>query len=210
MRPGVDVISRDLPVPRSAPTNTGMWFVVGVTAASGPTVPTLITSLTQYEAVYGLRSAAGAAPLYDAIDAFFHEGGSQVTVMKAATNGGPDIIAALAKFDEKLGPGQVSAPGISTSAVHTAISITCSRRAGALLEHRAKRDRVAAAATSLRTRQAARRAGSPATKTVPASRAPRAPSARQPEAGVVARNDVRTARTYRRRARSARRCTRSG
>jgi hypothetical protein len=76
-RPGTEIISREQPLPRSAPTDTGVWFVTGATE-TGPEVPTLITSLTQYEATYGDRS--GGQLLYDAVDAYFREGGAKVYV----------------------------------------------------------------------------------------------------------------------------------
>jgi hypothetical protein len=64
------------------PTDTSCWFVAGATAI-GPVVPTLIQSLDQYVAVYGART--GGAPLYDAADVFFREGGSKLWVSAIPT-----------------------------------------------------------------------------------------------------------------------------
>jgi hypothetical protein len=81
-RPGVDVISRALPPPRSAPTDTGVAFIVGATTIF--TLPyKLIYSLTEYVAAFGDRTGAGQAT-YDAVDAYFREGGSKLYV--APTN----------------------------------------------------------------------------------------------------------------------------
>jgi hypothetical protein len=76
------VISRALPPPRSAPTDTGVAFIVG------PTVTTniayrLVHSLTEYVGVFGDRTGVGI-PTYDAADAYFQEGGSLLYV--APTN----------------------------------------------------------------------------------------------------------------------------
>ena len=92
MRPGVDVISRALPPPRSAPTNTGVGFVVGATAI-GPQVG-LVHSMTEYVGVFGDRgTVAGPQATYDSADAFFHEGGSLLYV--GSTSGAPGTIETL-------------------------------------------------------------------------------------------------------------------
>lgn len=76
MRPGVDVISRAQPLPRSAPTDTGVAFMVGPT---GTTLAYgLVRSLTDYTNSFGARQTN--APSYDAADAFFREGGAQLHV----------------------------------------------------------------------------------------------------------------------------------
>lgn len=84
MRPGVEVITRALPPPRSAPTFTGVGFMVGETN-DGPAYA-LVNSLSEFIGVFGERT--GAAPTYDAADAFFREGGSNLYV--ASTTYDPD------------------------------------------------------------------------------------------------------------------------
>lgn len=88
-RPGVEILSRAEPLPRSAPTDTGPWFVSGATGI-GPTTPTLVRSLTDYTNTFGDRQ--GGAVLYDAIETFFREGGSQAWVIAAPTT--PSLMAA--------------------------------------------------------------------------------------------------------------------
>jgi hypothetical protein len=86
MRPGVDVISRALPPPRSAPTDTGVAFVIGATPTGGATTPgavELVHSMTEYVATFGDRDATSQAT-YDAADTYFREGGSKLYV--ASTN----------------------------------------------------------------------------------------------------------------------------
>ena len=79
MRPGVDVISRALPPPRSAPTDTGVAFVIGPTE-SGDAVG-LVHSMTEYVANYGDRTA-GNETTYDAADVYFREGGAKLYVAR--------------------------------------------------------------------------------------------------------------------------------
>ena len=82
MRPGVDVITLSQPPPRSAQTYTGVWFAVGGTAI-GPLEPVEVKSMQQYEDTFGDRS--GGTLLYDAVDAFFREGGSTVWISAIPT-----------------------------------------------------------------------------------------------------------------------------
>lgn len=128
-RPGVEITTRAQPLPRSAPTDTGVWFVVGSVKAGSPSVPTLITSLAQYEQIFGART--DGTVLYDALDAYWRNGGGKAYV--AGVSGAtPDPIAALDLFNPELGPGQVSIPGAADTASHEA-----------LLDHAMKCNRVA-------------------------------------------------------------------
>jgi len=78
MRPGVEVISRAQPLPRSAPTDTGVGFLIGATL-EGPDVK-LVHSLTEYEATFGARP--GFIETYDSADVYFREGGSRLYVSR--------------------------------------------------------------------------------------------------------------------------------
>jgi len=85
MRPGVDVISRALPPPRSAPTDTGVAFVLGATATGitpAPPSVALVRSMTEYVAVFGDRGSGAGQATYDAADAYFREGGNQLYVSR--------------------------------------------------------------------------------------------------------------------------------
>jgi hypothetical protein len=215
-RPGVDIISRDQAAPRSAPTNTSVWFVVGATAI-GPITPTPISSMTQYESIFGTRSGDGI-PMYDALDAYFREGGSLAMVQ--TTNATPstlstkkssksedaapetqavptasDVIAALAKLDSKLGPGQVSAPGLTATAIHQAIldHVLATNRVALLEAPPGDATLLAAAAAPLQTHEAAKFAAFFAPQaTIPgvASSTTRTIGFASIEAGIIARNDV--------------------
>jgi hypothetical protein len=75
-RPGVEVTSAAAAPPLGVPTDTSVLFVVGE-AAMGPTdAPTRLTSLDDFTNVYGARVPASYS--YDALDAYFHEGGASV------------------------------------------------------------------------------------------------------------------------------------
>lgn len=158
MRPGVDVISRALPAPRSAPTDTGVAFVVGPTATSDEPYA-LVHSLTEFVAVFGAR--AGGEVTYDAADVYFREGGSKLYVAptnytaavaasssRARTKADADVDAqvvdaptqgALDRLTADLGPGQVFAADPALAGVADTQS--------ALLAHAAATNRVALLST---------------------------------------------------------------
>src|SRR5262245_44032810 len=128
-RPGVTIIQSELPPPRSAPTETGVWFVAGTTASGTVDEPTLIRSLQEYETAFGART--GGAALYDAVDAYFREGGVRVYVVKAAAT----PVDKLDLFTTQYGPGQVSVPGVTVVADQKKILAHCaSHNRVALLE----------------------------------------------------------------------------
>lgn len=79
MLPGTSVATRQASPPRSTPTSTGVWFVAGITE-QGPTTPQVVQSIDDYLAIYGQRVSQGL--VYDALDAFFQEGGSQAIVAR--------------------------------------------------------------------------------------------------------------------------------
>lgn len=98
--PGVTVTVRDAAPPRSAPTDIDTWFVAGF-AQMGPATPQLLQSLDDYTSIFGDRVSYGL--LYDALDAFFHEGGSKAYVSRVL---GPS--PALATVNLETGSSTVS------------------------------------------------------------------------------------------------------
>jgi hypothetical protein len=121
-RPGTDVIILD-DAPIGGPSlNTGQAFFVGG-AASGPIdAYSEIGSLKAYETTYGAR--AGGQAMYDAANAFFQEGGGTLFVARtdaAATDEQTGVAGALDLLPYSLGPGQVCAPGLTSTPVHEAI-----------------------------------------------------------------------------------------
>src|SRR4051812_32886188 len=78
MRPGVTVIDRDTTRPRTSPTDTGVWFVAGMTEKGSILVPVEINSLDDYTTKLGARVTYGF--LYDSLDVYFREGGGKAYV----------------------------------------------------------------------------------------------------------------------------------
>lgn len=79
-RPGIVITPTDSAIPRTSNTDSGTWFVAGITEQGSAIQPTLVKSLNQYVDVYGARVAYGA--LYDALDVFFREGGARAIVQR--------------------------------------------------------------------------------------------------------------------------------
>lgn len=102
--PGVYVSSRAQVPPRSAPTDTGMTFMLGTTE-TGPDTPTLVNSFQEYQDRFGGR--AGYTALYDAAETYFQEGGAKLTIQRTPT----DLTGGLDLLTKDLGPGQVLVPG---------------------------------------------------------------------------------------------------
>lgn len=118
-RPGSDVVIVDDATPGGPSLNTGQAFFVGK-AASGPTdAYGEVHSLKQYKTDYGDRT--GATDLYDAVNAFFQEGGGTAFIGNAATADAAGVGPALDLFTYELGPGQVCAPGLTDPLVHEAV-----------------------------------------------------------------------------------------
>jgi hypothetical protein len=87
-RPGTIVKTRETPPPRSTPTDTGVWFAVGL-SEKGKAEAILISSLTEFESKFGSRVSYGL--LYDSAEAFFREGGSQMYISRVL---GPSALKA--------------------------------------------------------------------------------------------------------------------
>jgi hypothetical protein len=88
LRPGTQVLIKTVPPPRSAPTDTGVWFVVGQ-ADAGPTTPQLIRSMDDYTRLFAGR--VSFSPLFDALEVFFREGGNAAYVGRVV---GPAAVTA--------------------------------------------------------------------------------------------------------------------
>lgn len=96
MRPGVQVVVRDSPPARSAPIDVGVWFVSGVTEAGPDKKPVLIRSSSEMLANFGQNMPW--TPLWDAVDAFFREGGSKVWVSRVVGAGATKATATIGDF----------------------------------------------------------------------------------------------------------------
>lgn len=79
MLPGTSVTTLQQAPPRSAPTAISPWFVAGATQ-QGPTTPQTLRSMNDYATIFGGRLSS--AILYDALDAYFQEGGNEAIVAR--------------------------------------------------------------------------------------------------------------------------------
>lgn len=108
-RPGSIVTTRTTPPPRTVPTDTGVWFVAGLTDR-GPLTPKLVRSLQEFVDTFGDRQSY--SNLYDALDLFFRDGGNQAYISRVV---GPaaavaslnlnDAGAAVSLVAKAKGPG---------------------------------------------------------------------------------------------------------
>jgi len=94
MLPGTTVTTLQTAPPRSAPTAISPWFVAGFTA-QGPTTPQTLRSMNDYAAIYGARLSS--AILYDALDAYFQEGGNEAIVARVV---GPTPVLATVNLPD--------------------------------------------------------------------------------------------------------------
>ena len=77
-RPGTQVIVRSTPSPRSTPTNTGTGFFVGLSDKGSILAPIPTYSMDDFIRYCGTRQSYSV--LYDAVEAFFREGGNQAWI----------------------------------------------------------------------------------------------------------------------------------
>lgn len=79
-RPGVDVVLLEEPPARTPPTDTSMFFAVGPAAQGDQTKAILVRSMSEFETVFGTRQTYSY--LWDAMDCYFKEGGSQAYIAR--------------------------------------------------------------------------------------------------------------------------------
>lgn len=122
-RPGTTITRSDTRATRSPRTATGPWFVAGITGTADvdADVSKPVPSFAEYARRFGSRASHATPVLFDAVEAYFADAGSEVFVSPVTGTGvagavqDADIGTALDKFSEDLGPGQVSAPGQTTA-----------------------------------------------------------------------------------------------
>lgn len=91
--PGTTITERDSVPTRTPPTQTGTAFIAGF-AEQGPTTATLVRSLRQFVSTFGARVAH--ATTYDAVEAFFREGGARAYISRVV---GPAPVKASVILD---------------------------------------------------------------------------------------------------------------
>ena len=120
LRPGVLVTSQQAPQPRGTGVQTGTWFVVGTAEKGSLTGAQLIRNMNEFSLYYGSRQTYSI--LWDALETFFREGGTQAYVARVA---GPSAVAASVTLnDSGATPSiKVSAknPGIWGNSLRSAV-----------------------------------------------------------------------------------------
>ena len=111
-RPGTEITARDTSPPRSAPTDTGVWFVTGI-AEAGPSTAQHITSLDAFTDIYGGRVSYSV--LYDSLETFFNEGGSSAYVARVS---GPTPVKASANVFDQSGSTNPADRSLIATAKH--------------------------------------------------------------------------------------------
>lgn len=89
-RPGKIITLKQAPPSRSAPTDSGVAFMVGLTSQGPVNRPQLLHNMNEWLTYFGVRTALGAA-LYDSAETYFREGGNQLYVMRVV---GPNPVTA--------------------------------------------------------------------------------------------------------------------
>jgi len=110
LRPGTQVIVKNTPNPRGAAIDTGEWFVVGMSDAGPVGKPVIIRSTNDADVYLGGRVTYSS--LWDALDAFFREGGGTAITSRvvgpaavSATKNLMDNAAAVSLIVTAIGPG---------------------------------------------------------------------------------------------------------
>jgi len=129
VRPGVNVTLRSSPPARSAPTDIGVWFVVGTTD-SGPVAPTLVQSMSDFTRIFGPRVSYSV--LYDALDVYFREGGAVAYVTRVV--GPAAVTASKTLLDASAGVSlTASALGPGASANNLKVGVRTGTAAGSFV-----------------------------------------------------------------------------
>ena len=112
--------------PNVPASSLGTAFFIGQTASGPVGTPVLITSLQQYVTAFGAQTFNGAtSTLYDAVDAFFQEGGAQCYISRVS---GASGAVAAHTFQDRAGTPlntlQVSALGPGTYGNSITVSVS--------------------------------------------------------------------------------------
>ena len=96
VRPGVNIVARETPPPRSAPTDVGPAFMIGFTERGDTDdVVKPVKSMDDFVRLFGNRVSYGM--LYDAAEIYFKEGGSKIFISRVK---GAGYVKALLAIQE--------------------------------------------------------------------------------------------------------------
>lgn len=104
--PGTLIERREQVPPRTPPVSVGTAFMAGISDKGSTTEAVKCTSLGDFVSKFGGRRAD--SPLYDAVDSFFHEGGSEVWISRVTGPG--NAVATVNIFDQagSVVPGDIA------------------------------------------------------------------------------------------------------
>jgi hypothetical protein len=115
--PGTSITVRETPPSRTPPTDTGVWFIAGL-ADQGELKPTLVTGIADFVTKFGDRQTYSM--LYDALDAFFAEGGSRAYVSRVV---GPAAVQASFMLLDSVPAATLQVRAISPGAWGNALNV---------------------------------------------------------------------------------------
>lgn len=124
-RPGVEIVSRAAPPSRGVPSQTGLWFAVGLTERGRTDAPVLLNSLSDYTKHFGNRVAYSV--LYDSVETYFREGGSQVYVARVV---GPAATVDTLVLKDAANADSVAVDSIGGGATDLSVTVAAGSAAG--------------------------------------------------------------------------------
>lgn len=105
------IVSESTAAPaKGSPTDTGTGFFVGKVAGGSSAAAALVTNMDEFAGTYTDRDVTGAAPLFDAVEGFFGQGGSEAYI--GPYSGADTYADGLSLLnDRRQGPGQLTVIG---------------------------------------------------------------------------------------------------
>ena len=121
IRPGTNIVVRETPARRGANTDTGVWFVAGITEKGLTGVAHRLESMSDYTRLLGSRVSYSG--LYDALETFFSEGGAVAYVSRVV---GPAAVTAFVTLNDAGAAAtlrvQAKGPGDWGNALNVAVT----------------------------------------------------------------------------------------
>lgn len=124
-RPGVEVVSRAAPPARGYPSETGTWFVAGLTDRGPVDKPVVLQNMGDYTKHYGDRVTYSV--LYDALDVFFREGGTKAVVIRVV---GPNATVDTVNLADAAAADTLAVDSIGPGATGLSVAVLVGRADG--------------------------------------------------------------------------------
>lgn len=117
-RPGVEIVSRAAPPSSGYPSDTGVWFAVGQADRGRTDGPVLIRNMSEFTKHFGNRVSYSV--LYDALEAFFREGGSTAQVLRVV---GPAATVDTATLNDAGAAPAIAVDSIGAGATGLSVDV---------------------------------------------------------------------------------------